>query len=490
MERGQAALQFSQSLLREGTNQVELTARGGENDFSFVDVVRLSYWHAYAADNDLLRFTAPGGARVAVSGFSAPDIRVMDVTDPDAVSEVSVQVAAQGAGYAATFTVPRQGPRTLYSFTGTGMLHPSAMAANSPSSWRGRGNKADVAMIAHASLLPALAPLKHYREAQGHAVALVDVEDLYDEFSYGNKTPAAIRAFLQHTNAAWARAPKFVLLAGSATYDPRHYLDGLAGFDGPADLVPTNIVDGFYAEAASDDMFADFDDDGLPEMGVGRIPAGAAAAVTATVSKVMRYEKAAPGTWTRKATVVADSDPGQFNFERDSDEIASLLEPAMAGGVERLYRGNGAGAPAVLDSLNRGALLVNYVGHGSEDFWGGNGFFLFGSSDAAALTNGLKLPFFLDMDCWNGSFPNLYTTSLGEALLSNKDGGAVAVWASSGLTEPAPQHEINTEMIRLLFNGSHLTLGEAAARAKAATSDMDVRRTWILFGDPMTRLKQ
>jgi len=48
---------------------------------------------------------------------------------------------------------------------------------------------------------------------------------------------------------------------------------------------------------------------------------------------------------------------------------------------------------------------------------------------------------------------------------------------------------MNKELIRLLFNGESLTLGEATAQAKAATTDPDVRRSWILFGDPTTRLK-
>jgi hypothetical protein len=48
---------------------------------------------------------------------------------------------------------------------------------------------------------------------------------------------------------------------------------------------------------------------------------------------------------------------------------------------------------------------------------------------------------------------------------------------------------MDKELVRLLFNGESLTLGEAVQRAKAATSDGDVRRTWILFGDPTTRLK-
>jgi hypothetical protein len=79
--------------------------------------------------------------------------------------------------------------------------------------------------------------------------------------------------------------------------------------------------------------------------------------------------------------------------------------------------------------------------------------------------------------------------SLAEALLKASQGGAVAVWSSTGLTYPDEQSFINKELIRLLFNGESLTLGEAAMGAKAATTDQDVRRTWILFGDPATRLK-
>jgi hypothetical protein len=33
-----------------------------------------------------------------------------------------------------------------------------------------------------------------------------------------------------------------------------------------------------------------------------------------------------------------------------------------------------------------------------------------------------------------------------------------------------------------------LTLGEVAIQAKASTKNQDVRRTWILFGDPSRRL--
>jgi hypothetical protein len=42
--------------------------------------------------------------------------------------------------------------------------------------------------------------------------------------------------------------------------------------------------------------------------------------------------------------------------------------------------------------------------------------------------------------------------------------------------------------VRALFAGT-TTLGDATRAAKAATPDMDVRRTWILLGDPTTKLR-
>jgi hypothetical protein len=109
--------------------------------------------------------------------------------------------------------------------------------------------------------------------------------------------------------------------------------------------------------------------------------------------------------------------------------------------------------------------------------------------DAGDLRNYPQLSFYVDMTCLNGLFHDVYTESLAEALLKAGQGGAIAVWASSGLTGLEGQVVMNQELMRLLFNGKSLTLGEATSRAKAATNDPDVRKTWTLFGDPTTKLK-
>jgi hypothetical protein len=53
---------------------------------------------------------------------------------------------------------------------------------------------------------------------------------------------------------------------------------------------------------------------------------------------------------------------------------------------------------------------------------------------------------------------------------------------------------MNLELFRLIFGGDNsggeaLTLGGAVLRAKSVIGDLDVRRTYILFGDPAMRLR-
>jgi len=141
----------------------------------------------------------------------------------------------------------------------------------------------------------------------------------------------------------------------------------------------------------------------------------------------------------------------------------------------------------LLAGINAGRLLVNYNGHGSVEIWGSG---LFDDTDASSLTNGSKMPLFIAMNCLNGFFHDVYTQSLAEALMLAPNGGAVSVWASSGLTDAGPQFQMDQELVRTLFSRPLITVGDAVLSAKSAIADSDVRKTFILFGDPLMQLKQ
>ena len=99
---------------------------------------------------------------------------------------------------------------------------------------------------------------------------------------FGQKSPFAVRDYLQFATSNWKKPPRFVLFAGDASYDPKNYL----GF-GDGDLVPTRLVDTDYMEAASDDWFADFDDDGVADLAIGRLPVRSPEEAFVLVSKIM-----------------------------------------------------------------------------------------------------------------------------------------------------------------------------------------------------------
>jgi hypothetical protein len=140
----------------------------------------------------------------------------------------------------------------------------------------------------------------------------------------------------------------------------------------------------------------------------------------------------------------------------------------------------------VTNAFNNGALLINYVGHGSVEVWSD---YILTSWAAEALTNGDKLPFVVTMNCLNGYFHDPYTESIAEALMKNAGGGAVGVWASSALTPPNEQARVDRELLRQFFTAPAQSVGDAVLKAKQATTNSDVRRAWILFGDPSIKLQ-
>jgi len=269
-----------------------------------------------------------------------------------------------------------------------------------------------------------------------------------------------------------------VLIVGDASLDAKNYLG-----NGDSDFVPSRLIDTQFMETASDDWFGDFDSDGVAEMAIGRLPVRTAHEAAFMISKITGYDSAAK---PEGVLLISDSKDG-YDFAGASAQLRSAIPAGTS--VEGIDRDDMDAAVAkgrVMSGLNRGPKVVNYVGHGSVDIWNGN---LLTSGDAKELENGQSLPVYITMTCLNGYFQDAQLESLAEALMKAERGGAVAVWASSGMTMPDAQATMNQQLFRLLFNPSSETIGEATLKAKSAVRDLDVRRTWILFGDPTMKLR-
>jgi hypothetical protein len=218
-------------------------------------------------------------------------------------------------------------------------------------------------------------------------------------------------------------------------------------------------------------------------MSIGRLPVRNASESARLVAKILGYESSTP---PNSVLLVSDSSDG-FDFAAANNQLRAFIP--VGASVSEIRRGTADDATIkkqLLSAISSGQKIVNYDGHGTVNQWRGN---ILANDDASALTNGQSLPLFVVMNCLNAYFIDPVLDSLGERLLRAENGGASAVWASAGQTEPAGQALMNEEFYRQLFGGTAVTIGEAATKAKSAVTNTDIRRTWVLLGDPAMRLK-
>ena len=486
-DEGKISLQVPRNLIHEGANTITLTAQGGEDDLSLVDYIKLTYHHTYTAESDSLKFMGEAGDQIAVRGFQRPPTRLLDITNPAEPLALIPRIRGESGNYTLEATVPSfvPGAHILLAVSDQQIAKAANVIHNHPSSWHRAQPGGGVVMIYASEFAGQIGPLVQLRRSQGRSVVPVNVDDLYDEFNFGEKSPNVIRDFLKNATVQWQSKPRYLLLFGGASVDPRNYL----GF-GFLDFVPTKIVITSELKTASDDWFSDFGNTGFAQISTGRLPVRTQDDARTVVAKLVQYDRNEnSGDWARQVLMVADREDPTTSFTKEARSVQALFPKSLT--VTNVFADGLAPTTAgeeILASINSGKLIVNYNGHGSVEVWSGDN--LFDNDAAASLTNSPHLPVFLMMDCLNGFFHDVYTESLAQALLFSKNGGAVAVWASSGLTSPEPQLQMDQNVVKLLFSSPSPPLGDATRQAKSGITDSDARRTYILFGDPLLRLKQ
>jgi uncharacterized repeat protein (TIGR01451 family) len=491
-KRGLFHVNVPPGVLQAGSNTMTLAAQNGEYDTSLVSDVKITYPHLYTADSDQLKFTGRAGDEVMVGGFTNGRITVLDITDPLKPVQVPPQIVSSDGTYTFAVQVPwtttstgRAARHTLLAVAADGVAAAVGVRANHPSAWHSMQSGAEVAMVTHENFMSALPPLVAAHSAAGKSSVVVPVGDLYDEFNFGERSPYAIRQFLQSAIHAWKIKPKYLLLNGRASLDPRNYL----GF-GNLDFVPTKIVASSGLMTATDDWFSDFQDTGMPTLATGRLPVSTLEEANTVVGKIAAYEgQSTNGPWTGAALMVADRDDSSDNFTQDSQTVQSEMPSTLqltdifAGTVEVT-----AARQQIVSAINSGQLLVNYLGHGAEAQWSGED--ILDNNAVATLTNGSQLPVFFIMDCLNGFFQDVYDQPLAVTLMLAPNGGGVAVLASSGLNLAPPQAKLDALVVKSALSSSRPTLGDAILSAKSQINNAMVRKTYILFGDPAMQVKQ
>jgi uncharacterized repeat protein (TIGR01451 family) len=493
-DKGKFSIDIPPALLQEGANTLTLTAQNGEYDTSLLQTIRITYPHTYTTDFDALILTGRAGDQINVTGFTQASITVLDITDPKQPVEITpaIAVGARSNEYSIGLQVPwsavsgstgRLARHVMMAVASDRIYSPAAVRQNHPSHWHRAQPGSEVVIVSAESFMGALGPILSAHKAEGKSSVVISVDDLYDEFTFGQHSPFAIRDFLQNAVKVWQTAPKYLLLNGRASLDPRNYL----GF-GHLDFVPTKIVPTPMLMTASDDWFSDFNNAGMPTIATGRLPATTLAEAQLMAQKIGTYEgQSTDGPWSSQVLMVADVND-TINFTQESQIVQAVLPPTLQ--VTDVFATNISIPDArqdILNAIDSGQSLVNYSGHGSEDQWSGDD--LFSNDSVPLLTNGNSLPVFLIMDCLNGFFQDVYEEPLAVTLMLAPNGGAVAVFASSGLNQSSPQTTLNKLVVQNAMGSAQLALGDAILKAKAGITDLIVRKTFNLLGDPTMRIK-
>jgi len=515
--------------LVDGDNTVTLECLSGQDNIA-VDWFEVTYPRSFAANADLLRFSHDTGHRFQVSEFSVNNLLAFDITSPENVEQVvnfqTIDTGGPGP-YTLNFEPPSgSGERTYLVLTADQVLDPDAIVEDEYGNLADTAGGADYILITHRDLgwdvngdpNAWLSDLTALRQAQGLRVRVVDVDDIFDEFSYGIEAPEAIRDFLTYAYTNWTPpAPQYVLLVGDSTRNPNNNPDPWFGVDSVTTYLPTylTVTEHMGETAATDEWFARVSgDDAISDLYIGRLPAKSVAEAGVMViaeagvmvNKILAYEGSLnTKSWEKNVLFLADDQrvgpeyEYEAVFEIMNDDAAALLPAAMndpvKGYLNDYFDADNLKAE-IIAQINSGTLMVNYSGHSSIQRLADPN--IFKTSDVASLTNSGMYPLFVAMGCLSGNFvyPEGWNyPSLAEALLRAEDKGAAAALMSTGLTTTAGQHILDTALFDAVFNQDVRVLGQAVSSAKQtlmANGDSlyeEVNETFILFGDPAMTLK-
>jgi len=329
---------------------------------------------------------------------------------------------------------------------------------------------ADTAVVCPKVFRAAMRPWFEDRQRQGHQIVLVDAEG----------SPAQIRARIRRV--AQGGALRFVVLVGDTqpltSADP-----AMRARTVPTHLAPArvNIRFGSGPDIATDNWYADLDDDRVPDVAIGRLPADSPQEVAALVAKILAYERmAGDDVWRRRINLVAGL--GGFGSLADTALEAGAksiltegIPPAYATTLTQAgWRSPYCPVPArfgeaAIDRLNDGCWFWVYIGHGQTRELDrvrvpGGQHPILGASDVGRLRAARGAPIVLFLACYTGAY-DLAEDCLAEEILRSPR-GPVAVLCGSRVTMPYAMCVLGMGLLKECFHERRETIGEVLLYAK------------------------
>ena len=443
---------------------------------------------------------------------NANNVTIWDVTDP---SNIFIQdyTGSGNISFGADATVLRE----FVAFDNNQFYVPLERGAVANQNLHGIITPPHAIFVVHSSLRTEADRLAaHRRSHDNMTIDVVNVEDIYNEFSSGNPDVTAIRDFCKMLYERGTVNNEFthLLLFGIGSFDYK----SLGGNRTPANN--PNLVPVYETQESmhpintytSDDYFSLLDDNetmasfGLLDIAVGRLPASTIGEARTFVDKIIHYETnpVVLNDWKNRLCFVADDGDNNLHFY-DAEGIAITsgqedssynVEKVYLDAFQQVSTSGGERYPdaknALLDILFKGSFIVNYLGHGGDNGWAQERVFI--NSDINTLTNLNQLPLFITATCSFGPHDDPTNVSAGELLLLNPNGGAISVLTTVRVVIASHNERLVRNTFNVIFdkksNGQMPTTGEVLQFSKnnAAISPPVNSRKYALLGDPTMKL--
>ncbi|MEJ2616670.1 MAG: C25 family cysteine peptidase, partial [Ignavibacteriaceae bacterium] len=383
-------------------------------------------------------------------------------------------------------------------------LSPDSIIKDTPSNLRNSENSADYLIITHPDFLEAANKLAAYRSRhlEGYTnprVKVVNVLNIYDEFSNGLLNPYAIKDFFKYTFDNWSGTPPaYVVLMGDMSYEYRHLLSSSR-----KDYIPSiPYQQERYGQAVADNNFvAVSGNDVFPDAAIGRLSCETLDEANILVDKIINYPADNGKQWKQNVLLIGGgndaSDENFFNFNGEELYLQNEFIKPQGYTTSKVFRypvndeqlpfkGEG---PEIRQKIDSGCVIANYYGHGGGYQWD----LVFLNDDIYQLENGGRLPMIFSVTCYTAHFDN--QDVFGEQFNKVPGKGAIGFWGHTGITFWDYGLAINDEVFHQIFTNRKYVVGDAILDAKSSflfdISDPYTRdhiALLTLLGDPALEL--
>ncbi|MEQ8323059.1 MAG: type IX secretion system sortase PorU [Vicingaceae bacterium] len=384
--------------------------------------------------------------------------------------------------------------------------------------WRGQtGNQNlhadmdyDYIIVSHPRFLQAAERLSVIHQNLGLDVKVVTPQKIYNEFSSGAQDIVAIRDYLRmmynRSLQSSVKAPKYLLFMGDGSVDNKYRISGNTNY------IPTFQSNESYnpvGSYVSDDFYCMLDsnegtwvaNNELMDISVGRMPVQSLDQANTSVNKIERYlSSPALRDWRNTVCFIADDEDGKLHMSQANalaDTVEKIdptydIEKIFIDGYKQYSTPGGARYPdareAIKRQVERGALIVNYTGHGGEVGWAHER--ILTMEEVNNWTNRYSMPLFVTATCEFSRWDDPGRTSAGEVVFLNPDGGGIGLLTTVRLVYASANFSLSQVFYSNIFkkiNGEWPRMGDVYLQVKNEYRNTNTRN-FTLLGDPALHL--